>query len=190
MPAPVIITDVNSIPQGTVTNPLYTSSRGEGNVSIAPSGYSAVLSVTRPNDTSAYAAGDVQGNASGSTAAMTFPLAAGQFMITGASLELDIASVPSGMTSFNLELYSATPPSALGDNAPWDLPAGDRPSYLGVINLGSPVDVGSTLYVYSAQINQQIALPTANLFGYLTTVGAYTPAASTVGVVTVYGLVL
>lgn len=179
----------------TAANSVSTYLNG-GNVAISNSitlvsvGASAAVSLTRTNDTNPYTANDVIGAATGSTAALTFALASGQFLITSVSLEIDIAAIVSGMSSFNLELYNVTPPSALGDNAPWDLPSGDRASYLGVINLGSPVDVGSTLYVYTAQLNQQIKLASANLFGYLTTVGAWTPAASSVFVVTLYGISL
>lgn len=158
---------------------------------LVTTGAGPAVSLTRTNDTNAYTAGDVIGTATGSTAALTFAVKPGQFMITGVSIEVDISAVVSGMTNFNLELYNVTPPSALGDNAAWDLPSGDRASYLGVVNLGTPVDVGSTLYVYTAQVNQQVLVPAGgNLFAYLTTAGAWTPAANTVFVVTVYGFAL
>jgi hypothetical protein len=70
-----------------------------------------------------------------------------------------------------------TPPSALADNDPFDLPAGDRAAYLGSINVGTPVDLGSTLYVAQDGINKQVTLASSNLYGYLVTAGAYTPAA-------------
>lgn len=178
----ISITAIPTLPPGAIIT---------GSVTVASSGASSAVSLTRTNDTNAYTANDVIGAATGSTAALTFALNAGQFMLTSVSLEVDIAAVVSGMTSFNLELYNVTPPSALGDNAAWDLPSGDRASYLGVINLGTPVDLGSTLYVSTAQVNQQIKIAAGgSLFGYLTTVGGWTPAASTVFVITLYGLSL
>jgi hypothetical protein len=82
------------------------------------------------------------------------------------------------MTSFRLHLYDATPPSATADNAAWDLPAGDRANYLGYVDLGSPVDVGATLYVQTDQVNKQFRASTADLYGYLVTNGGFTPAAN------------
>jgi hypothetical protein len=78
-----------------------------------------------------------------------------------------------------LHLYDATPPSAIADSSPWDLPAGDRANYLGSINLGTPVDLGSTLYVGTDGVNKQIKCASASttVYGYLVSVGAYTPTA-------------
>jgi hypothetical protein len=151
---------------------------------------SASVSVTRTNDTNAYTAGDVIGAAVGSTAALTFSgLAAssGEFLITSSELQIDATAVISGETSYRLYLYNLTPPSALGDNAAWDLPSGDRASFLGYIDLGTPVDIGSTLYVQADGLNKQINLASGNVFGYLVTIGAYTPTASRVHKVTLHG---
>jgi hypothetical protein len=152
--------------------------------------FGPVVSVTRTNDTNVYAANDVIGAATGSTAALTFAVApgAGQWMITSASLEIDAAAVISGETSYNLDCYSVTPPSALGDNVAWDIPSGDRASFQGIgeILLGTPVDRGSTLYVEASGINKQITTASGNIFCYLVTVGTYTPTASRVYVVTLH----
>ena len=143
------------------------------------------VTLTRTNDTNVYAANDVIGEATGSTAALTFssigPVGGGEVIITKALLEVDITAVVSGMTSFRLYLYSATPPSALGDNVAWDLPAGDRATFLDYIDLGTPLDLGSTLYVQNLQINNQVTVASGgSLYGYLVTSGTWTPAASTV----------
>lgn len=133
------------------------------------------LTITRPANTTPYTANDVVGGA------LTFPLmgpSAGRIMLTSTQLELDISAIPSGMSSFFLALYNVTPPSALADNAPWDLPSGDRASFLGIVQLGSPVDLGSTCYVETNIINKQIKLAGTSLFGYLVTAGGFTPAAN------------
>ena len=147
--------------------------------SPAGAGYSSQPTVTRPANTTAYTAGDVVG---ATAAAITFARigpANGQIIITDVDYRVDLTAVPSGMTSFRLHLYNATPPSALADNAPWDLPSGDRASYLGYIDLGTPVDVGSTLYVQTSGVNKKLAMgATTSLFGYLVTNGAYTPASA------------
>lgn len=157
----------------------------------APGGYSAAVSLTRTNDTNAYAANDVVGTATGSTAALTFAnmgTSGKEIMITSVALEIDAAAVISGETSYRLYLYNITPPSALGDNAAWDLPSGDRASFLGYVDLGTPVDLGSTLYVEINGVNKQVKLAGTSLFGYLVTNGAYTPTASRVHVITLHSM--
>src|SRR5436309_41001 len=145
----------------------------------AVQGTKSQQAVTRPANTTAYTANDVLG---ATAAAITFasiaPSAGGEIIITSAELEIDVAAVPSGMTTFRLYLYSVTPPSALADNAAFDLPSGDRASFLGYVDLGTPVDLGSTLYVRTDAINAQFSAAGANLFGYLVTAGAFTPAGS------------
>lgn len=142
------------------------------------SSYSAQVSSTRPANTDAYEALDVVG---ATAAAWTFPNigpAGGRIVITKSALRIDVAAIPSGMTSFRLYFYSATPPSALANEAAWDLPAGDRASFLGYIDLGSPADLGSTLFVQTKQDNEpfKLAADSTSLYAYLVTNGAYTPA--------------
>lgn len=149
---------------------------------LAAPGLSASATVTRPADTNAYLANDVLGPAAG-TSALDFNLGArsgSSIMITSVSLERDVAALISGEAGYNLYLYSVTPPSALADNAPFDIPAGDRASFLGKIPIGTPVDEGSTLYVESYAINKPVKLAGTHLFAYLVSVGAYTPASATV----------
>lgn len=137
--------------------------------------YNTPLTITRPANTTPYSNLDVVGGA------LTFPNMgpnAGSIMLTSSQLQLNISAIPSGMTSFFLALYNVTPPSALADNDPWDLPSGDRASFLGVIQLGTPVDLGSTLYVELNIINKQIKLAGTSLFAYLVTQTGYTPAAN------------
>jgi len=160
---------------------------------IAPSGFSAGSTFARTADTNAYTANDVIGPATGSTAAIQFPkLAPGgsEIMITSAKLQIDDTGLISGETSYNLHLYSAAPPSVLGDNAAFDVPSGDRDYYLGMISLGTPVDLGSTLRIDTDIINKQIHLRGESMWGYLVTVGAYTPTSGRVYRVTLHGVPL
>jgi hypothetical protein len=157
--------------------------------------YKSFVTLTRTADTTPYTAGDVLGiNNAGSAgaAALEFedmgPSGGGAVIFTDAELEIDKSSVPSGMTTFRLYLYSVTPPSALLDNAAWDLPSGDRASYMGYIDLGAPVDVGSTLYVQSTGINMKRTLASSSLFAYLVTNGGYTPASGDVHKITLHAV--
>ncbi len=146
--------------------------------------YSASVSLTRTADTNAYTANDVVGAATDSTAALTFNIGrqgGGAVVITTVSLQVDASSVPSGMTSFRLYLYNTTPASALGDNAAFDLPSGDRSAFVGYVDLGTPVDLGSTLYVETVRADKHVVVPASGaLYGYLVTNGAFTPASATV----------
>jgi len=104
--------------------------------------------------------------------------------ILQSQLQINITAVPSGMTSFRLYLYRTAPPSGLLDNAPWDLPSGDRGSFVGYVDLGTPVDLGSTLYVQTLSVNKEVILRDTELYGYLVTTAGWTPAASTSAKVT------
>lgn len=144
--------------------------------------FDSMAEFIRPADTTAYTAGDVVGP---TLAVIVFDYLGDpseSIVITDADIRIDVASVPAGMTSFRLHLYNASPASALADNAPWDLPAGDRAAYLGYVDLGTPVDVGSTLFVQTEGIgSKQIKMGvTSSLFGYLVTNGGFTPTSASV----------
>ena len=151
---------------------------------ITSSPFDVASQFTRPNDTTAYSINDVVGGvlefasvaASGKTV-----------MIDNVNLRIDLSAIPSGMTSFTLHFYNATPPSAYADNAAWDLPAGDRSIYLGSIVVGTPVDLGSTLYIKQTGQTFQCRPSGTSLFAYLVTATAYTPAAQTVYTPAIHG---
>src|SRR3990167_2370087 len=82
------------------------------------------------------AASHVAGACNG--AAGTFALmgpSAGRVMITSASLL--IAGATAEVTAWRLYLFSVTPPSAVADDGAFVLPAGDRASFLGLVELGT-----------------------------------------------------
>lgn len=177
-------TDIIDGGDGTLSRSVTTRTKGFA---------TSKLSVTRPNDTAGYSAGDVVGASTGASGALTFagigPTTGGEVLITSSIFERDVSALISGETTYTLHLYNATPPSALGDNAAWDLPSGDRAAYLGRIELGTPVDVGSTLWVEQNGINKQVTVPSGgSLFGYLVTNGAYTPAQTTVHLIQLHGV--
>jgi hypothetical protein len=153
-------------------DPLPVALIGPG--SGGSNGFSPTVNVTPVAE--AYGAGDViQG-------ALTLPLAGptggSKMLIIGSGLLIPLAAVPSGMTSFTLQLYNVTPPSALANNAVWNLPSGDRTAYLGSVPLGTPVDLGDTLYVQTTGLVIPVTVPSGgSLFAYLVTNGAYTATA-------------
>lgn len=151
------------------------------------------VSSTRPANTDVYAAND----AVGSTAAVwkfnKIGPAGGKIIVTSVSLRINLTAVTSGMTSFKLYLYRATPPSALADNAAWTLHADDLSVYAGSISLGSPAlpaASSAAILVESDAINKQFFLAPgcSDLYGYLVTAGTYTPASATVHVIEMHTL--
>lgn len=137
--------------------------------------HDVAVTVTRPANVTAYSAGDVVG---GVIQFAAVGKNAGSILINGVELEYDITALPSGMSTFRLHLYSATPPSALADNAAFALTA-DKAVYRGYIDLGSPILLGAAMVYCSVDgISKQRKLATTDLFGYLVTTGAYTPAAN------------
>lgn len=152
-------------------------------------GSKSTVTITRPANATAYAAGKVVGQAdtvtpaNAGTGILEFqavgPLG-GAIRINSADLRVDLAAVPSGMTSFTLHLYDAAPDAVL-DNAAWDLvSAGDRGKYLGSIALSSPADLGSTLFCEVNSIGKQVNLKDGltSLFGVLVSATGFTPASA------------
>lgn len=143
------------------------------------------VSTTRPADTTAYTAGDVYG---GLQTFQTIGISNSSVILTSLSLRINIASVPSGMVGFRLHLYSAAP-SSLTDNAVWSMTTGDRSIYEGYIDLAIPTAVGSSIvYSQNDNINKQVKLSSSSLYGYLVTLGAYTPASATTSTIELHSV--
>jgi hypothetical protein len=155
--------------------------------SLVTSGaYRTTATITRPSNTTAYAAGDVVGDTGGSAIVSLTSAGptAGFVIIQSISLVFSDSVVPSGMGAFRLHLYSASP-TAIADNAVFDLASGERATYMGFIDLPTPQDFGSSLYTQTDYPGRLIKLAAASttLFAELETRGAYTPvSASTVSI--------
>lgn len=175
---------------------IWDSTKHALKVASQTQGYVSSVTITRPNDTNIYAAKDAIGSATAAGGAvLTFANIGriGEMLITSVAIEIDVTAIPAGMTSFDLHLYSVTPPSDLGDNGAWDLAVADRASYLGKIILGTPVDEVSTLYVEQhsnpgVNLPKQVTLASTSLFAYLVTVGGYTPTALAVKKITLHAI--
>ena len=153
---------------------------------VAGGAYRATATITRPSNTTAYTAGDVVGDTGGS-AIISLTAAgpsAGFVIIQNISMVFSDSTVPSGMGAFRIHMYSASP-TAIADNAAFDLLSGDRATYIGYIDLPAPQDLGSTIYTQVDYPGRLIKLAAASttLFVELETRGAYTPvSASTVSI--------
>lgn len=133
------------------------------------------VNVTRPANTTAYAALDVVGGLI-TFAGLGKP---GQLAeVIHASLHYRVAAVPAGMAAFRLHLYNDTPTS-IADNAAFDLAVADAAKYMGFVDLPVPVDYGATIYSHVALGVGRMIKPTSDtIYAYLQTVGGYTPAGS------------
>lgn len=147
------------------------------NIAIADDTCVGVTAAPTSADTTAGAA---TGGAGSAIQTIATGLPAGSTLeFTDTTLRIDLSAVTASMTTFFLHLYSASP-TAILDNATWDLVSADRSSYLGYLALGTPVDMGSTLFVQVANIGKRVVLAsgTSNLYGVLVTTGGYTPTSA------------
>ena len=141
------------------------------NGSAASGGFTSTADFTPA--AAAYLAGDIMQGAR--EFVNIGPVGGGEILIINTRLRVDAAAIVSGETSYTLQLYTVTPPSALADNAAWDLPSGDRASYVGSIPMGTVVDLGSTLYVEQTGLTKAVLVgATRSLWGYLVTNGGFT----------------
>jgi hypothetical protein len=157
---------------------------GDGNDSITVDGraYQKIASFNRPDNTTAYAAGDVIGAGTGSAIIeLTNAGPAGGFIIVqSVSLTISSTSVPAGMGPFRLHLFNAVP-NAITDNDAFDLSSGERSQYRGFIDLPTPQDLGSTIYTQVDYAGRMVKLAAGEtrLWAELETRNAYTPGAQT-----------
>lgn len=149
--------------------PIYTGSYAR----------SANYFIQRPNDTTAYTANDVIGDAITGTAVWKFanvgPANGGDIIVDEVRFEVLDTGLIASEASHTIHFYSQFPPSNLADNAAFDITSGDRLFYQGKLTVGTPVDEGTTLYVAITNQAKKVTLATSTLFAYLTTAGAYTP---------------
>lgn len=157
-----------------------------GSLTVDGKAYRSVATITRPANTTAYTVGDVVGDTGGSAIiSLTSAGPSGGFVILqSVSLVFSDSVVPASMGAFRVHLYSVSP-TAIADNAAFDLVSGDRDTYMGYIDMPTPLDLGSTLYTQTDYPGRLIKLAAASttLFVELETRGAYTPvSASTVAI--------
>ena len=155
--------------------------RIEGDYVKSPCGSSSAT-VTRPNDTTAYNAGDVVGTNPATNIEFTnaMPVSGEHYYIVGLKIKIVKSSIPAGMTSFTLHLFSSAP-TAIADNTAWTLLAVDADKYLGSITI-TPEDKGEVLVKWEDGVNMKRKLPSgaSSVFGQLVTDAGWTPASQDV----------
>lgn len=151
--------------------------------------YAALISFTRPENATGYTAGDVLGIADSGTPAnagsaihvlTNIGPAGGLVTFTELLLQIGLAAVPSGMANFRAHFFNAAP-TAILDNAAFNLASADRAKYLGWIDIVTPEDLGDTLVGDGlvARKDFKLADGQTSLWVVLETRGGYTPASAT-----------
>lgn len=143
-------------------------------------GYVALsaVEITRPADTTAYAAKDAISNSTSAPTILTFTgcaRTAGQGgYVTKARLQTDQAA---NVSAYRLHLYNATL-SAVNDNAAQTVLYANRASYLGYIDFpAASTDGSDTANSLSTQaVFPYVTSGSTSLFGMLETITGFTPA--------------
>jgi hypothetical protein len=144
-------------------------------VELATTGYSA--SATFTPAAASHTAGDVVGVA----ASFAFTDRNGVVIPAGSQIKINSATMlvaggTNETSTWRLYLFSATPPSALADDAAFVLASGDRASFLGYFDFAQLIDVGDTLFI-EATPAKQLTLTSNTLYAYLVNLTTVTPAA-------------
>ena len=142
--------------------------------------YISKVAKTRPDNTTAYTAGDVLGTDPATVIEFTniAPVGGGTIVLLYASLMISAGSV-AGLAQTRLHFYSSAP-SGIADNAAYNLPSGDRANYLGSLTLGAPSDLGDTMFSEDDFLRKTVTASSSSLFAIAQTVSAWNPAANTV----------
>jgi hypothetical protein len=142
--------------------------------------YRSVVQFTRPANTTQYTANDVVGTTTSAIHQLSNLGKLGGFVqIQSVRLQIHVASVPSGMSGFRAHFYTASP-TAIADNAAFDLVVADRASYVGFVDMPTPQDFGSTLFCQADYPGSliQFANNSNGLWCQLQTLGTFTPGAN------------
>ena len=156
---------------------------------VTSGAYKSSATVVRPSNTTDYAIGDVIGVADSGTPAnagsaiiefASIGPSGGYVLLRSVQLMVGLGDMPSGMAGFRLHFYTASP-TAILDNAAFDLVSGDVVDYAGYVDLSVPEDMGSTLFTQADKPETLIKLAAGqtSLWAQLETRGAYTPASGT-----------
>jgi hypothetical protein len=145
-------------------------------VAVGNNCYNGALTITRPSGT-VYSAGDVIGDTNGSAIFTLSGIgpAGGCVKFNNVRFFIYSATPVTTMTTVRMHLYDASP-TAIADNAAFDLVASDRASYLDYIDLPTPTDMGSTLVtkVEAPLSSVKLASGSTALYAQLQTITAAT----------------
>ena len=164
----------------TTSSPVPVAD-SNGSLTVDGKAYRSTVTFVRPSNATAYTAGDVIGATAGSAihTLTTAGPSGGYILIQSIAMATHDTSVPAGMASFRIHFYNASP-TAIADNAAFDLLTADHGKYLGYVDLPAPQDFGSSIYTQSDYSGRLVKLATGStsLFIEIETKGAFTPASA------------
>lgn len=149
--------------------------------------------ITRPNDTTAYASGDLVANST--TAGSVTPFSWNAGLCRGFKLwRVGIAKSSASVTNaaYRVHIYNDSPTVANGDNGAI---SSTRSSYVGFVDVAAPATAFSDAYYANGiYVNNSLAAPLfmytdldGYLYGLLEARGAYTPTAQETYAITLFG---
>jgi len=148
---------------------------------------------TRPNDTTAYASGDLiaDSTTAGSVTPMTFSVPYGQGLKVWRAGILKSGATATN-ASFRLHLYKDSPTVTNGDNGAWLSIVAGYQGFIDIVSSGqtfSDDNAGFGVYVNNSVFAPMLSLldKDRKLYGLLEARAAYTPAAQEVFTVTLIG---
>lgn len=150
--------------------------------------------ISRPNNATAYNAGDVIGQADTANTAnagdaiLVFDFgndwAGKAIYIEAMKITTNQATVPAGLTTLDLHLYDDAP-AAILDNAAFARAVADVGKWLCVISSGTLTAVGGSVANEVSSLNKRIKVGSdGKIRGVLKTVGGFTPTAQAVKTIT------
>jgi len=149
-------------------------------VSGSKTGKQASDTITLAHDVGIHSALDVLSTAAGEVLEFASLGEAGDLIaILGLRYKYAANAIPTACAGYRLHLYNASP-TAIADNATYNLPSGDLAKYIGSIFIPIPTDLGDECHAQVDNINLTAKLVGTGLFGILSCVGAETPAIDTV----------
>ncbi len=164
---------------------IGTLRNADGSYAYGIVGYAygpSAATFTRPNDTNAYTALDVVADSTSSPSVLEFDgigATGGHIMLSDVTFLCTGNAVPPTLGVLRLHLYNIAP-TAIADNAAYNLPVADRDKYVGYVDIPTPVDLGDTIWSQAKEINKTIKLASGDnkLYGILQTIESCGAAAS------------
>jgi hypothetical protein len=175
------IGEVQSSPTtNTILDRLKTINTTLGNLSITGGGAGTAyvsdnIVITRTANSGAYIAGDVYGTLFEIT---NFAEASKGFYLLNVNIISSLATLPSGMGSFKLYLFTSQP-STIADNAAFTLASSSLTPQGVWLNTLSVITNATAATSETNEINLMRMRGAGNPWGYIVTQSAFTPAAST-----------
>ena len=138
-------------------------------------GKQSSATITLAHDTAIHGAFDVVSTAAG--AVMTFAglgEAGDLICILGSRVKYAVNALPTAHAGYRLHLYNAAP-TAIADNAAFNVIAADIGKYCGYLPISTLVDVGDNCVSFDNNVNYTVKLVGTGLFGQLQCIAAETP---------------